>query len=795
MEFQLWAFAAGDDAYTILPQPLSVSASTVLSDTGAMSLVYPLGAPGASLLDTYCDVELRYWDGADWVCPPQGRFTVQDWQTDPVSEWNMPTRTYSLVSWSWLLDSARQFDVSALDSSGMREFINYTPMSVAETLIGEAQAAGFMPTLTVDNQATTTGWAPPYRPGDSVAQILSDARDSGFGEWLFQPDDAGCGRQLTLYDAVGSDLSTGDDPVQVQYTSLGEVTAAPSKRTARGLVTDVLVQGEGGAFVKLHNDAADSPFGRTQGFVSASGITDLDQLRAIGQAVLDGGAVPAVQLTRTVDLTASRWLPLVDYNLGDTILGPDESGALAPLRVREIKIDLAGDRWTATLVLGDKLSERLLDLNRRVRKMQAPYVLGSGAANPAPPIQDNTTPPVSSALTATSKLGTVTLTWNGKDENGNDVSAGFDHAEAERDTSSSFSNPVNVGTFGSRGKIDDAGLTIGATYYYRLVIVNAAGVRAAAGAAVSVTVVGVKGPDLEANSVTANKISVGSLDAISADLGTINAGTVNGIDINGSVITGGVVRSASSGDRITMSPTAASGRPGLSFYDTYYGSEGFFRMSDGTVNITSPNAGGASGVVAWSPNAFTLSLRNNTIMNLVALTQAGNSNITVGGGMSITANGSLNLNGSAVNINGSSAVTGSVVRPGDGISTSSNVSAFRLITTSPRSSSSSSPLYWNSANEVCLLSSSSRFKTDIADSPDPERVLDLRAVEYRYKEDPDGEIQYGLIAEEVVDVYPSLVSFDEDGLPRGVDYARGWVNLLPLVKELWADYKERQHAA
>jgi len=48
----------------------------------------------------------------------------------------------------------------------------------------------------------------------------------------------------------------------------------------------------------------------------------------------------------------------------------------------------------------------------------------------------------------------------------------------------------------------------------------------------------------------------------------------------------------------------------------------------------------------------------------------------------------------------------------------------------------------------------------------------LRPVTFKYKPqiDPTGLAQYGLIAEEVAEVYPDLVVYDRDGQPETVRY-------------------------
>jgi hypothetical protein len=89
-------------------------------------------------------------------------------------------------------------------------------------------------------------------------------------------------------------------------------------------------------------------------------------------------------------------------------------------------------------------------------------------------------------------------------------------------------------------------------------------------------------------------------------------------------------------------------------------------------------------------------------------------------------------------------------------------------------------------------SSSRRYKDDIQDMGDASRgLLRLRPVTFQYKKpDPDGSkpLEYGLIAEEVAEIYPELVIRGADGQIESVQYAK-----LPamLLNEL---QKEHRHA-
>jgi hypothetical protein len=80
----------------------------------------------------------------------------------------------------------------------------------------------------------------------------------------------------------------------------------------------------------------------------------------------------------------------------------------------------------------------------------------------------------------------------------------------------------------------------------------------------------------------------------------------------------------------------------------------------------------------------------------------------------------------------------------------------------------------DSAGQLGTVSSSRRFKEEIRDMGDAtERLLALRPVVFRYRpEVQEGErpLEYGLIAEEVAEVFPELVVYDEEGEPFTVKY-------------------------
>jgi hypothetical protein len=71
-----------------------------------------------------------------------------------------------------------------------------------------------------------------------------------------------------------------------------------------------------------------------------------------------------------------------------------------------------------------------------------------------------------------------------------------------------------------------------------------------------------------------------------------------------------------------------------------------------------------------------------------------------------------------------------------------------------------------------VVVSSARYKRDIRDMADStDRLMKLRPVTFRYKNDPDAVTQYGLVAEEVERVYPELVVHDSQGKVESVRYS------------------------
>ena len=82
-------------------------------------------------------------------------------------------------------------------------------------------------------------------------------------------------------------------------------------------------------------------------------------------------------------------------------------------------------------------------------------------------------------------------------------------------------------------------------------------------------------------------------------------------------------------------------------------------------------------------------------------------------------------------------------------------------------------VYVNADNKIGTLSSSRRFKHDIQPMDrSSETLFALKPVTFRYKKDadPSQALSFGLIAEDVAQVSPELITRDEQGKPQTVRY-------------------------
>jgi hypothetical protein len=174
---------------------------------------------------------------------------------------------------------------------------------------------------------------------------------------------------------------------------------------------------------------------------------------------------------------------------------------------------------------------------------------------------------------------------------------------------------------------------------------------------------------------------------------------------------------------------------------------------------------------------------NVAIGSLAGAFTTGNNNIAIGSGAGgnhdFTGNNNIDIG------NAGGAVDSNTIRIGTkGTQTRAFIAG---IATSPIYGF---PVVVNGNGRLGIQASSARYKRDIHNmSGASGKLMKLRPVTFRYKEDPSGTLQYGLVAEEVARVYPELVTYGDDGKPISVAN-----HLLPamLLNELQKQVRENQ---
>jgi hypothetical protein len=104
------------------------------------------------------------------------------------------------------------------------------------------------------------------------------------------------------------------------------------------------------------------------------------------------------------------------------------------------------------------------------------------------------------------------------------------------------------------------------------------------------------------------------------------------------------------------------------------------------------------------------------------------------------------------------------------------------------SSTAAGNLTWS---DPAVLSSSIRWKEDVQTLEDPLRLVEqLRGVRYTWTE--SGEPDVGVIAEEVAEVLPEVVAFEDDGQARGVNYGKLVSVLIEATKTQQQDLAAKE---
>ena len=223
--------------------------------------------------------------------------------------------------------------------------------------------------------------------------------------------------------------------------------------------------------------------------------------------------------------------------------------------------------------------------------------------------------------------------------------------------------------------------------------------------------------------------------------------------------TSGYYNTASGASALMFNTTGgsntASGNGALSANTT-----GSFNSASGSIALLRNTTGGHNTADGESALMYNTTGSNNIAIGIAAAAtvSGGNSNnIHIGSQGASNDSGTIRI--------GNTFVSGGVVHA------SFFAAGIRGITTG---NNDAVPVVIDSAGQLGTVSSSRRFKEDIHDMAEASSgLLRLRPVTFRYRQpfaDGSKPIEYGLIAEEVAEVYPDLVAHSADGKIESVKY-------------------------
>jgi trimeric autotransporter adhesin len=203
-------------------------------------------------------------------------------------------------------------------------------------------------------------------------------------------------------------------------------------------------------------------------------------------------------------------------------------------------------------------------------------------------------------------------------------------------------------------------------------------------------------------------------------------------------------------------------------FNTAIGNNALFK-TDGISELKEAvsNTGMGNSVLAANTiGSFNTAMGDSSLVNV-----SGNSNFNIALGSNAGKNLTTGSNNIYLGSVGGAAAESNTMRLGSGQSRTFVTGVYAAHATARQ-------VFVNSNGQLGTLASSARYKQGIQDMNDSSHALfQLRPVTFHYNFEPDGERQYGLIAEEVEKIYPELVTRDEEGKPESVQYHE----LIPML--------------
>jgi hypothetical protein len=298
--------------------------------------------------------------------------------------------------------------------------------------------------------------------------------------------------------------------------------------------------------------------------------------------------------------------------------------------------------------------------------------------------------------------------------------------------------------------------------------------------------VGIGVDTIQDNTAGINNVAVGDFALLTA-IGNNNTGT-------GFAALGGSAQVDGAGNDNTANGANALGSNTTGEQNTAVGSSALFSNTEATFNtavgfeaLLNNTTGPGNTALGWHALYSNTAETNNTGIGhdaLASTTGGGNTALGAGAGSNLT-DGFNNID-IGVNVAGVAGES-NTIRIGD-----EAVQTGTFIAGISGTAVVGDTVVVDANGQLGTAMSSARFKTEIKPmDQSSEAILALKPVTFRYKHeiDPKGIPQFGLVAEEVEQVNPDLVSRDRDGKPYTVRYEA--VNAM-LLNEFLKEHRAVQ---
>lgn len=423
----------------------------------------------------------------------------------------------------------------------------------------------------------------------------------------------------------------------------------------------------------------------------------------------------------------------------------------------------------------------------------APPGVGGGIepAPVLPPPGDFIAPSTPTLITSVQGINVV---WNGLNSAGDLWPSDTSYVEVHMDTTGptfTVGTATLKGRLARPGGLSVVGLDRGTTYYFRLRGADPAGNVTAAGSAASGQPGQISAPDIAANAITANSIVAGTITGWSINSAYLSGGTVSGGFITGGTISGGVITSTTVSGYLTPADIGSSGTTTIDGGRITTGTVSATRIDVDNLTVKKLESAGTNnrriviGAVGNTDNVQFLGTSNTGFTlgvgavgtNLFLAGTAGSFEVTPDTNFagSITAD-NLTTEANLVQYNGyrtTTTATDTILRLRSNVTTTAQAK-FEVLANGDVQSRTNSYAGFSDA----------RLKDNI--KPARDYLDDLRRVKvvtYTWRDSDDKQL--GVTAQQIKDVFPSLVQENDEG-DLSVKYSVFVPMLITAVQSLAA---------